>query len=521
MATTNKLIPIIAAAGVAIVGVVVYKQFTGSGAVKPGAEMTAVPDPDLPRTAGADADTPAETLRMVATSNAELRADVARVIQRNNELIEENKRLQTRLGGGEAGVSAAQTAPPPASAASAASAPAPAQRSAFDSAIDTAAEAADALSRGFPSHTVVTARPGAATPGAARPREVSDELHPAFEGAPGEVRYSLMPPMGYAVATEAARGGSGATGVTMTRFVRTTQPEGVQIGATAATGPAGQAAQAAAQQRKEDIPFFTIPENATLAGVTAMTSIIGRVPIDGRVNDPMQFKAVIGRDNLAANGFELPPDIAGMIVTGVAIGDMALSCSEGKIRSVTFVFNDGAIRTVSARNRASGGIGGGGGITGGGGGSSAFNASSTNTDLGFISDLHGNPCIAGKFVTNAPAYLTDMIALGALGVAGQAYADAQRTVRNNADGSTSSNITGSVGDYALGQAVAGGTNEVSKWMLQRLKNSFDAVITPSGHQLVVHLDREIRIDKAQSPRRLIHRQQGGTQLARGAHHGLE
>ena len=31
-----------------------------------------------------------------------------------------------------------------------------------------------------------------------------------------------------------------------------------------------------------------------------------------------------------------------------------------------------------------------------------------------------------------------------------------RTVRNNADGSTSSNITGSVGDYALGQAVADG-----------------------------------------------------------------
>ena len=319
--------------------------------------------------------------------------------------------------------------------------------------------------------------------------------------------------MGYAVATEAARGGSGATGVTMTRFVRTTQPEGIQIGATAATGPAGQAAQAAAQQRKEDIPFFTIPENATLAGVTAMTSIIGRVPIDGRVNDPMQFKAVIGRDNLAANGFELPPDIAGMIVTGVAIGDMALSCSEGKIRSATFVFNDGAIRTVSSR-RASGGIGGGGSITSGGG-------SSTGTDLGFISDLHGNPCIPGKFVTNAPAYLTDIIGLSALGVAGQAYADAQRTTRTNYDGSTNSTVTGSVGDYALGQAVAGGTNEVTKWMLQRLKNSFDAVVTPSGQQLVVHLDREIRIDKAQNPRRLIHRQQSGTQIARGAHHGLE
>ena len=137
-----------------------------------------------------------------------------------------------------------------------------------------------------------------------------------------------------------------------------------------------------------------------------------------------------------------------------------------------------------------------------------------------ISDLHGNPCITGKFVTNAPAYLTDLIGLGALGVAGQAYSEAQRTTYSGMQGS-SSTITGSAGSYALGQAVAGGTNEVSKWLLQRLKNSFDAVITPSGHQLVVHLDREIQIDKAPNARKLIHRKQGGLQLARGEHHGLE
>ena len=57
-----------------------------------------------------------------------------------------------------------------------------------------------------------------------------------------------------------------------------------------------------------------------------MTSIIGRVPIDGRVTDPMQFKAVVGRDNLAANGFELPGDLAGMIVTGIAINCAVLAC---------------------------------------------------------------------------------------------------------------------------------------------------------------------------------------------------
>ena len=394
------------------------------------------------------------------------------------------------------------------------SAPAPVERSTIERAHDTAAQAADSLSRGFPSHTGGvgrTVQPGRTT-APSQAGAAPSATAPAHDEVTGEVRYSLMPPMGYAVATETPRGG-GRGSVPITRFVRTTQAEGAEVGAMAATGPAGQAAQAAAQRKNEDIPFFTLPENATLAGVTAMTSIIGRVPIDGRVTDPMQFKAVIGRDNLAANGFELPPDISGMIVTGVAIGDMALSCSEGKIRSATFVFNDGAIRTVSSR-RASGGIGGGGSITSGGG-------SSTGTDLGFISDLHGNPCIPGKFVTNAPAYLTDIIGLSALGVAGQAYADAQRTTRTNYDGSTNSTVTGSVGDYALGQAVAGGTNEVTKWMLQRLKNSFDAVVTPSGQQLVVHLDREIRIDKAQNPRRLIHRQQSGTQIARGAHHGLE
>ncbi|HRM93725.1 MAG TPA: TIGR03752 family integrating conjugative element protein, partial [Alicycliphilus sp.] len=321
--------------------------------------------------------------------------------------------------------------------------------------------------------------------------------------AAGAVRYSVLPPMGYAVQTEPARGQNAPP---MMRYVRTMHTEGPGTTTAPADGPASQAARAA-QDRREPVPYFTLPENATLAGATAMTALIGRVPIDGRVTDPMQFKAVIGRDNLAANGFELPGDVSGMIVTGVAIGDMALSCSEGRVRSVTFVFNDGSIQTVSARGAGSRSINTGAGA-------------SSNSDLGFISDLHGNPCITGKFVTNAPAYLTDLIGLGALGVAGQAYSEAQRTTYSGMQGS-SSTITGSAGSYALGQAVAGGTNEVSKWLLQRLKNSFDAVITPSGHQLVVHLDREIQIDKAPNARKLIHRKQGGLQLARGEHHGLE
>ena len=497
--TSNKLIPVLALTGVLIVGTVMWKQFSNSGPVKSGEALKEVPQPKLPGTAGADNDNASETLKTVVTSNAELRKEVAKVIESNNALMKENQDLKLKAGGGAAGVAAASAAATPQTAAS----ESPQERGLFDGAIDSAARAADTFSRGFPSVTgqrsdapsTAARTTQASTHASSNSRPVIDEL-----SAPGEVRYSVMAPMGYAVQTDAARG---AKGVATTRYVRTLAPEGET---SAVSGPATAAAQAAATQRPKDIPYFTIPENGTLAGVTAMTSIIGRVPIDGRVTDPMQFKAVVGRDNLAANGFELPGDIAGIIVTGIAIGDMALSCNEGKVRSLTFVFNDGTIRTVSARAQSSGGFNRGN--------------SGNSGDLGFISDLHGNPCISGRFVTNAPAYLIDIIGLRALGVAGQAYAEAQRTTRTNTDGSISGTVTGSAGSYALGQAVSGSTDEVTKWMLQRLKSSFDAVITPSGQQMVVHLDKEIRLDKVVDGRKLVHRQQ--TQVsAHGSRYGLE
>ncbi len=57
-------------------------------------------------------------------------------------------------------------------------------------------------------------------------------------------------------------------------------------------------------------PVYTIPENAILMGSVAMTALIGRVPVDGTVNDPYPFKALVGPENLTANGIDLP-DVAG------------------------------------------------------------------------------------------------------------------------------------------------------------------------------------------------------------------
>lgn len=46
-----------------------------------------------------------------------------------------------------------------------------------------------------------------------------------------------------------------------------------------------------AQDRSEGArPVYTIPENSTLMGSIAMSALIGRVPVDGTVNDPIRSR---------------------------------------------------------------------------------------------------------------------------------------------------------------------------------------------------------------------------------------
>jgi integrating conjugative element protein (TIGR03752 family) len=473
----NTLLPVLGVLGLLIVGTIMYQQFTADGSVKPGDPITRVPRPaPLPEETGADGDNPTETLKSVVASNEALRKQVQEVLKRNEELEKSGAGQQPTKGPVESGTGVTT--------------------------LDAAGRAADTLLNGLPAMSSATSRnlPGSQVGRVVNAAPiVSDMTLDPSEGLPGAVAYQKKIPLGFAAFEDTRNRNQGPV---QTQYVRTTaSSSGSDGGAALGTGRT-------AAHKSTSVPvdeaYFTIPENATLVGVKAMTSIIGRVPIDGRVTDPMQFKAVIGRENLAANGWELPDDLAGMIVTGVAIGDMALSCSEGKIRSATFIFNDGTIRTVSSRARS--GSGGGSGISG---------------DLGFISDPHGNPCIAGKFVTNAPAYLSDIVGAKTLGVAASAFADAAKLVtQNSTTGSTTTQIT-DTNKYVLGQAVSGASDEFTTWLLSRLKNSFDAVVTPSGHELVVHLDQELRLDKLANARKLTHRQQASQTSTRGALYGLE
>jgi integrating conjugative element protein (TIGR03752 family) len=273
-------------------------------------------------------------------------------------------------------------------------------------------------------------------------------------------------------------------------------------------------------------PWYTIPENATLGRATAMTTIVGRVPVDGRVTDPMQFKLIVGRDNLAANGQRVPSEITGAIVSGLAVGDMGLSCVEGLIQSITFIFQDGTIRTISQRSNGStpglSSSGGGGNGQGSGVGGQSLAATSK---LGWLSDGYGNPCIPGKFVTNAPRYLADVMGAKALSVAGAAIAAAETTTSSStsANGSSeSSTVTGNKGRYVMGKMASAGSEEVVNWLMRRLNNSFDAVVVPAGTTVAVHVDRELAIDRDPDGRRLDNsRSQAQLTQQRGTRHGAD
>ena len=191
-------------------------------------------------------------------------------------------------------------------------------------------------------------------------------------------------------------------------------------------------------------------ERSTLMGSVAMTALIGRVPIDGTVNDPYPFKVLVGPDNLTANGIDLP-DVAGAVFSGTASGDWTLSCVRGQVRSITFVFNDGTIRTLPKTVTA---------------GSKANNQ---QEGLGWISDPHGIPCVSGERRSNAQQYLGTqaLIAAAGAGAASLIKSDSGQMSYVGSDGSI--RTVGISGNEAMGRILASGVQEMSQWVQQALR----------------------------------------------------
>lgn len=238
-------------------------------------------------------------------------------------------------------------------------------------------------------------------------------------------------------------------------------------------------------------PVYTLPENATLIGSRAMTALLGRVPIDGKVTDPYPFKVLIGKDNLTANGIDLP-DVQGAIVSGTATGDWTLSCVRGSVTSITFVFSDGTVRTLPRP----------GGQTGSQANGQGGNSGSETGSIGWLSDENGIPCLSGERKSNASTYLPTLFALSASSAAGDALAQNQNSSQTNAYGGVTSTLTGSAGQAVLGKAVSGGMRDTADWVKARYGQTFDAIYVPPGMKVAIHITQQLAIDYEEKGRKV-------------------
>jgi integrating conjugative element protein (TIGR03752 family) len=216
------------------------------------------------------------------------------------------------------------------------------------------------------------------------------------------------------------------------------------------------------------------------------------VPIDGTVNDPYPFKVLIGPDNLTANGVDLP-DVAGAVVSGTASGDWTLSCVRGQVRSITFVFSDGTIRTVpddSGRNQENQG----------------GNRSTTQGGLGWISDPHGIPCVSGERRSNAQQYLGSQALVTAAGAAAASLIKSDNgnvAVVSNSDGALGT--VGISGNEAMGRILAGGVRDMADWINKFYGQAFAAIYVSPGAKVAIHLEQPLNIDYDVQGRRVNHR----------------
>ncbi len=448
--TTNRLLPILGAIALVCLVFVILKSCSESN--QNGPMMAGVPQAPPP-----DADTPADTIKTLTANVAVMTGEVEALRRDNATLREENQRLAASRTQIEENVATRL------------------RREFLAEQKDDAnharreAEALESLTRRVDRLAESLAEPSAS--GSDIPVGLG------FDG-PGR-RETVTPrlvwvePLDQPQAAEAQPGLLDRAGNTAGRYL------GAAAERSGESAPGRDSRRAAAEPR----PVYTIPRNATLLGSTVMTALVGRIPRDGQVRDPMPFKVITGAENLAANGLTVP-GVHGMVWSGTAVGDWTLSCVTGHLESVTFVFDDGTIRTVSSDDRQG--------------------QDGRDEPLGWISDAQGIPCISGERKSNAAAFLSQRIGIQAAQAAAEAAAAAETTSVVTNTGGITDRVTGDVGDFVLGKTLAGGSEEVAKWLLERQSQSFDAVFVPAGTSVAIHVDRELAIDLDPQGRKLSH-----------------
>ncbi len=238
-------------------------------------------------------------------------------------------------------------------------------------------------------------------------------------------------------------------------------------------------------EKPQPIPFYTIPQNATLFSNDTLTALVGIVPnLQGSVIDPIRFKIITGNTNLATNGLTIP-GVKNIVWSGIAIGNREMSCVRGELHSVTFTFEDGRIRTLNSQTDK---------------GKSRLGGSL----LGYISTPQGNPCLPGKLITNAQDYLTDRMLASGVAAAAEGFAQTQQTTRSSNDGTITQFFDGNSGEYVASKTLSGSLGELTEYLRERQRQAVDLVFLEAGQKVVLHVETELPIDYDPEGRKLDH-----------------
>lgn len=210
------------------------------------------------------------------------------------------------------------------------------------------------------------------------------------------------------------------------------------------------------------IPYYTIPENTALIDVRPLQPLIGVIPLDGTVVDPETVLFSIGKKGLLANRWTLPPAIKGVQGSATCTGIFEITKGNVKcaITSLTFIFNDGRISTVTAES---------------------------NTSLGKLTDHFGNDYIPGILHTNIGWNAAGTGFFSMVQGAGGAFANAQVETNSNSAGTFSNTSIKNAGYYAAGQGLESSGQAFNSWWQTVMKSTTNYVFVPNWDASTHHL----------------------------------
>lgn len=282
---------------------------------------------------------------------------------------------------------------------------------------------------------------------------------------------------------------------------------GAQGTGTHSGGGAGDAGKGAKKPKNKTIPYYTLHANSTSMDATAMTAMIGRVPIGGRVGDRFPVKVILGDDTLSANGHRIP-GLKGVVFSGLATGNWNLSCVSVALTSATFVFKDGRIQhlpsTIKTEND---------GLAKELEGSDPLasqGSQKVTESIGYISTRDGVPCIGGKRITDAEKQLFTMGVLGAAKSYFDAKAKAETTeIASLSGGVSGSVVTGNSTKFANNETAANSIGTVMDFYKDRMRDTFDVIFVEPGQPVAVNIERDLLIDYNTNARKIAYNQNGG------------